>query len=73
MDIRTKKYHLIEWITKIRDNQLLDKLLKLAEDEDWWNEISQEERDAIEEGLQDLSANRTYDHSEVSSLYEKYL
>lgn len=73
MDIRTKKYHLIEWITKIRDNQLLDKLMKLAEDEDWWNEISQAERDAIEEGLQDLSANRTYDHSEVRSLYEKYL
>ena len=73
MDIQTKKYHLIEWITKIRDNQLLDKLMKLAEDEDWWNEISEAEREAIEEGLQDLAENRTYDHSEVRKLYEKYL
>ncbi|MFP4048031.1 MAG: hypothetical protein ACLFT4_09785 [Bacteroidales bacterium] len=73
MDIQTKKYHLIEWITKIRDNQLLDKLMKLAEDEDWWNKISEAERDAIEEGLQDLAENRTYDHSEVRKLYEKYL
>ena len=73
MDIQTKKYHLIEWITKIRDNQLLDKLMKLAEDEDWWTEISEAERDAIEEGLQDLAENRTYDHSEVRKLYEKYL
>ena len=73
MDIQTKKYHLIEWITKIRDNQLLDKLMKLAEAEDWWTEISEAERDAIEEGLQDLAENRTYDHSEVRKLYEKYL
>jgi len=73
MDIQTKKYHLIERITKIRDNQLLDKLMKLAEAEDWWNEISEAERDAIEEGLQDLAENRTYDHSEVRKLYEKYL
>lgn len=68
MDIQTKKYHLIEWITRIRDNQLLDKLLKLTEDEDWWNEISQAERNAIEEGLQDLSENRTYDLSFASSI-----
>ncbi len=73
MDIQTKKYHLIEWITKIRDNQLLDKLMKLAEDEDWWDEISQAEREAIEEGLQDLAENNVYDHSEVRKLYEKHL
>lgn len=47
--------------------------MKLAENEDWWNEISQAERDAIEEGLQDLSANKFYDHSEIRELYEKYL
>ncbi|MEA3448039.1 MAG: hypothetical protein U9Q98_06270 [Bacteroidota bacterium] len=63
----------VEWITKICDNQLFDKLMKLAENEDWWNEISQAERDAIEEGLQDLSANKFYDHSEIRELYEKYL
>ncbi|MBU1370337.1 MAG: hypothetical protein KJ578_14180 [Bacteroidetes bacterium] len=73
MDIQTKKYHLIEWITKIRDNQLLDKLMKLAEEDDWWDEISQAEKDAIEEGLQDLSENSFFDHSEVRKLYEKHL
>lgn len=73
MDIQSKKYHLIEWITRIRDNQLLDKLMKLAENEDWWDEISQAERDAIDEGLQDLANNKVYDHAEVRKLYEKYL
>lgn len=73
MDIQTKKYQLIEWITKIRDNQLLDKLLKIAENKDWWDEISSDERDAIEEGLKDLSENRAADHAEVKKIYEKYL
>ncbi|MCK9453212.1 MAG: hypothetical protein M0Q90_16065 [Bacteroidales bacterium] len=70
MDIQSKKYHLIEWITQIHDTQLLDKLMKLATDKDWWNEISQAEKDAIEEGLQDLSENKFHDHSEVEKLYE---
>lgn len=73
MDIQTKKYQLIEWITQIRDTRLLDKLMKPAEENDWWGDISQAERDAINEGLQDLSENRAYDHSEVKKLYEKYL
>ncbi|MCK9451055.1 MAG: hypothetical protein M0Q90_05140 [Bacteroidales bacterium] len=73
MDTQTKKYYLIEWITKIRDNQLLDKLMKFSEEHDWWDEISQAEQDAIEEGLQDLSENKVFDHAEVKKLYEKYL
>lgn len=73
METQTKKYHLIEWVTKIRDNQLLDKLMKLSEEHDWWDEISQAEKDAIEEGLQDLSENKVFDHAEVKKLYEKYL
>jgi len=73
MDIQTKKYHLIEWITQIRDKRLLDLLMKIAEDNDWWDDISQAEREAINEGLQDLAENRVYDHEEVKKLYEKYL
>jgi predicted transcriptional regulator len=72
MDIQTKKYHLIEWITQIRDSQLLDKLMRLAAENDWWEEISQAERDAIEEGLTDLSSGKFHDHSEVKNLYERY-
>lgn len=72
MDIQTKKYHLIEWITKIRDTQLLDKLMRLAAEDDWWEEISQSERDSIEEGLADLSKGKFQDHSDVRKLYERY-
>lgn len=65
MDIHAKKYQLIEWITNISDIKLIDKLMKIAEKTDWWNEISEAERVSIERGLKDIEENRVFDHSEV--------
>lgn len=73
MDILAKKYQLIEWITNISDSNLLDKLMKIAETTDWWNEISEAERKSIEKGLKDIEENRVFDHSEVRKKYEKYI
>ena len=73
MDIYSKKYQLIEWIINLRDTQLIDKLLSIAEKSDWWTEISQAERNSIEKGLQDLSENKVYKHSDVKKQYEQYL
>jgi hypothetical protein len=73
MDVHAKKYQLIEWITNISDSNLLDKLMKIAETTDWWNEISEAERKSIERGLKDIEENKVFDHSEVRKKYEKYI
>jgi predicted transcriptional regulator len=73
MDLLTKKYQLIEWITNISDSHLIDKLMKIAETTDWWNEISVAERKSIEKGLKDIEESRVFDHSEVREKYEKYI
>ncbi|HOY33158.1 MAG TPA: hypothetical protein PKW80_14865 [Bacteroidales bacterium] len=73
MDIYSKKYQLMEWIMNLRDTQMIDKLLSIAEKFDWWTEISQAERNSIEKGLQDLSENKVVNHSDVKKLYENYL
>jgi hypothetical protein len=73
MDIYTKKYQLMEWIMNLRDTQMIDKLLSIAEKSDWWTEISQEEFNSIEKGLQDLSENKVINHHDVKKQYEKYL
>ena len=73
MDIPAKKYRLIEWITNISDSKLIDKLIKIAETTDWWNEISDAERRSIEKGLKDIENNRVFDHTEVKKKYEKYI
>jgi len=73
MNVRTKKYQLIEWITSIQDIKLIDKLVKIAEETDWWDNISDAEKTSINRGLKDLEEGRYVDHSEARKHYEKYL
>ncbi|HOY38502.1 MAG: hypothetical protein KBB11_06605 [Bacteroidales bacterium] len=73
MDIQAKKYLLIEWITSLSDASLIDKLIRIAEKSDWWDEISAAERDSIEKGLKDITENRIVNHADVMKRYEKYL
>jgi predicted transcriptional regulator len=40
---------------------------------DWWNEITDEEKSAIDKGLADIKAGRVKPHKEAKKLYEKWL
>lgn len=40
---------------------------------DWWNSISEGERRAIEEGLNDISNGNTVSHEQMKQLYAKWL
>ena len=73
MDIYSKKYKLMEWIINLRDTQMIDRLLIIAEKSDWWEEVSQVERDSIVQGLKDIEQNKVYNQTDVQKNYEKYL
>lgn len=73
MNIQSEKLKLIEWITRVQDNTIIEKLLKVKEESDWWDEISVEERQSIERGLNDIKEGKTHPHSSARKLYEKYL
>lgn len=73
MNIQVKKYQLIAWITSIQDAKLIDRLEKIAQKSDWWNEISDTEKASVERGLKDLEEGRSVEHFEAKKLYEKYL
>ena len=75
MNTYLEKLKLIEWITKIQDSKILEKLISVHKEyeTDWWDEIDESERKEIETGLKDFGEGRTVDHSEVKKLYEKYL
>ena len=73
MNIQSEKLKLIEWITKVQDNAIIEKLLRVKEESDWWDEISVEERQSIERGLNDIKEGKTHQHSSAKKLYEKYL
>lgn len=77
MDSRTldKKIELIQWLSTLEDNAIIDKLLKFRQDEstDWWTTISQEEKSSIEKGIQDADNGKLATHSAARNLYEKWL
>lgn len=43
------------------------------DDKDWWNKISDAEKESIELGLKDIRNGKVVAHSEVKKLYEKWL
>jgi hypothetical protein len=43
------------------------------ENKDWWNSISENEREAINSGINDADSVKLNPHSKARKLYEKWL
>jgi len=48
-------------------------MLQSDQEGDWWNIISEEEREAIETGLKEMKEGKTIPHDEVMKKYSKWL
>ena len=74
-NIESKKLALIQWLTSLNDVSMIDKILELKnkETKDWWNEISDEEKESMEKGLSDAEYGNLKPHSEIRKKYEKWL
>lgn len=44
-----------------------------AEQQDWWDEISQEQQQAIDKSLAEMKAGKLTPHDEVMKKYKKWL
>ncbi len=75
VNIQNKKIELIQWLSTLNDESIIEKIMKLRESEkiDWWEEISKEEIKSIEEGIRDAKSGKLKSHSEARKLYEKWL
>ena len=75
MSIDSKKLVLIEWISRISDFAVIDKLIELKEKEiDSDNFlISRNEQNSIDLGIEDANNGKLTAHSEVKKIYEKWL
>jgi hypothetical protein len=67
------KLELIEWLTKLEDEETIQ-YLKIVKDSkstehDWWEDLSENEKNGIERGLKDIEAGRVFSHDEVKSKY----
>lgn len=67
MDIQAEKYSLIEYITKISDVKVLEKLKQFvsANDRDFWNELTDSEKHKIRQGIEELDRGEKFDYEEM--------
>ncbi|HEU5290529.1 MAG TPA: hypothetical protein VFU05_07815 [Cyclobacteriaceae bacterium] len=76
LNVEKEKLKIIKWVTGLKDNTAIERLKMLRErpkKADWWDEITDEERAAIDKGLEDIKAGRVKPHREAKKLYEKWL
>ena len=73
--ILNQKLELIQWLSSIEDFSIIEKIMDLRKKEtaDWWNSISESEKQSIELGLKDAESRRLNSHSKARELYEKWL
>ncbi len=73
--ILNEKIKLIQWLSAIEDESIIRRLMefKKSESEDWWNEISEEEKASIKKGVREADNKELEPHSEARKLYEKWL
>ncbi len=67
------KLELIEWLTKLNDNDTLDFLKIIKEsrkvNQDWWFDLTNEQKRGIERGLSDIDSGKVTPHSEIANKY----
>ena len=75
INIQNKKMELIQWLSTLNYEAIIEKIMKLRESEktDWWGEISEKEIKSIEEGIKDADSGKLKSHSEARKSYEKWL
>jgi hypothetical protein len=75
INIQNKKLELIQWLSTIEDSGIIEKIMDLRkkESKDWWNLISENEKDAIDQGLKDANSGKLNPHTSARKLYEKWL
>jgi len=73
--ILNDKLELIRWLSSIEDESIIKKLIEFRKQEtkDWWQEISEAEKDSIKKGIEQADHNELEPHSEARKLYEKWL
>lgn len=68
MNLEARKLNLINWISTLQEDSILEKVEQIQKEKtDWWDSISEKDKKAIHEGLDQLDKGEYLTHSEVRS------
>lgn len=67
------KLELIEWLAKLKDPDTIQYLKVVKDstslDHDWWDDLNEDHKKGIEQGLDDIAHGRTTPHEVVKAKY----
>ena len=72
MKTDTLKLELIQWLMALEDKQILQSLFfykNIQKKTDWWDDLSKEQLQEIEKGINDIKKGRTVSSAQV---WQKY-
>ena len=71
MNILAEKYSLIEYITQVEDTRIIEKLKDFvkANEQDFWNDLSEDQKLEIRQGMKELDRGEKFDYETVMSQY----
>ncbi len=75
LKIQNIKLELIQWLSTLEDASIIEEIMELRkrDNKDWWNSISEDEKQSVERGLEDAESGKLNPHSSARKLYEKWL
>ena len=74
MDIQAEKYTLIEYITQVKDVSIIEKLKQFvkANENDFWNDLSEEQQQEIKQGMAELDRGEKFDYETMMAKHRKW-
>lgn len=71
MDIKAEKLNLIQYIAQIDDSNIIERLKQFvkASEDDFWNDLSEDQKEEIRKGIDELNRGEKFDYEEVVSAH----
>jgi predicted transcriptional regulator len=75
LQLQNHKLELIQWLSSLSDAKTIERLLSIKQEvqQDFWDELSEAEKQSIEQGIKDADEGRLVPHTEIRKKYDKWL
>ncbi len=71
--MQNTKIDLINWITTLEDKAVINQIVALKANHDWWFKLNDSEKQSIEKGILDADAKRLNSNEKAEEIYGKWL
>lgn len=75
LQIQNHKLELIQWLSSLSDAKTIERLISIKHEvqQDFWDELSEAEKQSIELGIKDANEGLIIAHAEIRKKYGKWL